>query len=109
MHGLYRGLKLKTRGTAWDVAVLSGDLETLRREPRPVILSVRLDPGPGVDARYERQWGWAAGVDHTVVFFGFREDDKTDVGDPAVGREHWREEDVRVLWHGKGLRLVPRR
>ena len=108
MHGLYRGLKLKTRGTGFDVEPFRGDLETLRREGGPVILSVRLDPGPGVDPRYERLWGWAPGVNHTVVFFGFRGDGKTDVGDPAVGREHWREEDVRVLWHGEGLRLVRR-
>ena len=108
MHGLYRGLKLKTAGTGWDVAAFRGDVEPLRRESGPVILSVRLDPGPGVDARYERLWGWAPGVTHTVVLFGFRADGKTDVGDPAVGREHWREEDVRVLWHGDGLRLVRR-
>ena len=108
MHGLYRGLKLKTRGTAWAVEVFRGDVESLRREARPVVLSVRLDPGPGVDPRYERLWGWAPGVKHTVVFFGFRADGKTDVGDPAVGREHWRLEDLRVLWHGDGIRLVPR-
>jgi hypothetical protein len=102
MHGLYRGLKLKTRGTPWDVDVFRGDLGALRRDPGPAILSVRLDSGPGVDARYEQLWGWAPGVNHTVVFFVFRPDGKTDVGDPAVGLEHWREEDVRVLWHGEG-------
>jgi len=108
MLGLYRGLKLKTRGTRWDVEAFRGDIESLRREPGPVILSVRLDPGPGVDARYQQLWGWAPGVNHTVVFFGFAGDGKTDVGDPAIGREHWREEDVRVLWHGEGIRLVSR-
>jgi hypothetical protein len=108
MLGVYRGLKLKTRGTRWGVEAFRGDTETLRREPGAVILSVRLDPGPGVDARYQQLWGWAPGVNHTVVFFGFRDDGNADVGDPAAGREQWREEDVRVLWHGEGIRLVSR-
>jgi hypothetical protein len=108
MLGLYRGLKLKTRGTRWDVEAFRGNIESLRSEPGPVILSVRLDPAPGVDARYQQLWGWAPGVSHTVVFFGFQSDGKTDIGDPAVGREYWREDDVRVLWHGEGLRLVRR-
>ena len=107
-HGLYRGLKLKTAGTPWDVQVFRTDVEGLRRDGRPVVLSVRLDRGNGVDERYERLWGWTPGVNHTVVFFGFRDDGKTEVGDPAVGREHWRVKDVRVLWHGEGIRLVAR-
>ena len=107
--GLYRGLKLKTVGLPWKIEAFHGDLETLRRERGPVILSVRLDPGRGVDERYERLWGWAPGVNHTVVLFGFRDDGKTEVGDPAVGRENWRVEDLRVLWHGEGFRLVPQR
>ena len=109
MHGLYRGLKLKTKDSPWEVEAFRGDLSSLRREAGPVILSVRLDPGPGVDERYARLWGWTPGVNHTVVFFGFRDDGKTEIGDPAVGRENWRVEDVAVLWHGEGIRLVERR
>jgi hypothetical protein len=108
MHGLYRGLALKTRGTPWRAEAFRGDVDALRRDGRRAILSVRLDPGGGVDERYERLWGWTPGVSHTVVFLGFRSDGKTDVGDPAVGREHWRVEDVRVLWHGDGVRLTAR-
>jgi len=29
-----------------------------------------------------------------------------EIGDPAVGRETWRLEDLRVLWHGEGMRLT---
>ena len=105
-HGLYRGLKLKTAGTGWNVQPFRGDLASLYNEPRPVILSVRLDPAPGVDPRYERNWGWTPGVAHTVVLVGFRPDGKTEVGDPSVGREHWRVRDLEVLWKGEGVRLV---
>ena len=48
-------------------------------------------------------------MSHTVVFFGFAEDgQKIEIGDPAVGREHWSARDLHVLWHGEGLRLVKR-
>ena len=109
MHGLYRGLKLKTAGTAWRVEPFRADVDSLRKEARPVILSVRLDNGEGVDPRYEQAWGWTPGVSHTVVLFGFRPDQKVEVGDPSVGREHWRVQDVDVLWHGDAIRLVPAR
>ena len=105
MLGLYRGLKLKTGAKSWTVRPFRGDLASLRNEPRPVLLSVRLDRRPGVDPRYEHSWGWAPGVAHTVVLFGFRPDGKVEVGDPAVGREQWRVQDLEVLWHGEGVRL----
>ena len=108
MLGLYRGLKLKTAGASWDAEAFRGDLSSLRAEPGPVILSVRLDRSAGIDPRYELAWGWTPGVAHTVVLFGFRPDGKVDIGDPAAGREHWRVQDLEVLWHGDGIRLVRR-
>ena len=111
-HGLYRGLKLKTAGTAWDVEVFHTDTAGLRAmAPAPSILTVRLDPAPGIDPRYEQLWGWTPGLQHTVVFFGFTDEDggdKVRMGDPAVGREHWSAKDLHVLWHGEGVRLVRR-
>jgi hypothetical protein len=107
--GLYRGLKLKTAGSAWDVEPFQLDPAGLRKLDGPAVLNVRLDRTPGVDPRYERLWGWTPGVSHTVVFLGFAHDGKVNIGDPAVGREQWFEGDLRVLWHGEGLRLVPRR
>jgi hypothetical protein len=106
MLGLYRGLKLKTAGTGKAVGAFRGDLDTLRAERGPVILSVRLDRREGIDPRYERLWGWAPGISHTVVFFGFRPDGKAEIGDPAVGREYGRVQDLEVLWQGEGMRLV---
>jgi hypothetical protein len=106
--GLYRGLKLKAAGTSWDVEPFQLDPAGLRKLDGPAVLNVRLDRGRGVDPRYERLWGWTPGVSHTVVFLGFADDGKVDIGDPAIGREQWFEGDLRVLWHGEGLRLVPK-
>jgi hypothetical protein len=111
MHGLFRGLKLKTAGTQWDVEPFTGsDLRRLRAATRygPVILAVRLETGAAVDPRYEKEWDWIPGVTHTIVLFGFAADGKVNIADPSVGREQWFVQDLRVLWHGEGLRLVPR-
>jgi len=107
MLGLYRGLKLKTARTGLTVRALRGDLAALRAHGGPVILSVRLDPGQWTDPRYERLWGWAPGVAHTVVFFGFDASGEAEIGDPSVGREHWSVRDLEVLWHGQGLTVEP--
>lgn len=108
MHGLYRGLRIKTAGSGRRVEAFRGNIDILRTQPGPVILSVKLRPGPRVDPRYEQLWGWTPGVAHTVVFYGFRADGKAEIGDPAVGLEHCRLLDLDVLWQGDGLRLVPR-
>ena len=111
MLGLYRGLKLKTAGTAYEVEPFHTDLTGLRSlaADGPVILSVGLPRDTaGLDSRYERLWGWTPGVRHTVVLFGFAENSEVEIGDPAAGREHWSAADLPVLWGGDGLRLVRR-
>jgi len=108
-QGLYRGLVRKTEGTPWKVDVFRCDVDTLRSMPEdPRILVVELEDERGVDPRYARQWGWIPGQSHAVVLFRFLPDGNVDVGDPSVGREEWSALDMRVLWHGVGLRLVPR-
>ncbi|MGE3315602.1 MAG: cysteine peptidase family C39 domain-containing protein [Planctomycetaceae bacterium] len=108
-QGLYRGLMQKTRGTPWTVEIFRHTLKELREMPEtPKILIVELEAGAGVDPRYERQWGWIPGQSHAVVLMGFRADERVEIGDPAVGREYWTEHDMQVLWHGVGLRLIPR-
>lgn len=111
MLGVYRGLRLKTRGTQWRVEVLTGrDVETLRRAVKggPVLLSVGLNRwARGIDPRYAAEWGWTPGLRHAVVLFGFGSDGRPDIGDPSAGRENWNVEALSVLWHGEGIRLVP--
>src|SRR5690606_12744726 len=69
LHGLYRGLKLKTAGTPWDVEAFNGNLEQLHEyvESGPVILNVRLPFEMGPESIYVTQWGWVPGQGHTVV------------------------------------------
>ncbi len=109
MLGLYRGLRLKTAGTPWRVEPFATGTADLRAFDGPAILSVGIPRGGVPDARYEQLWGWVPGVRHTVVAFGFRAGGaELEVGDPAIGREHWSVDDLHVLWQGEGLRLVRR-
>jgi hypothetical protein len=110
-QGLYRGLKLKTAGTPWDVEVVRGPFEGLKSlGPGPAILAAGI-PGRSRVARiYTERYGWTPGEWHSVLFFGFRGDGRVAMGDPTpgIGREDWSEDDLRVLWAGRGMRLVPR-
>jgi len=105
--GLYRGLKHKTAGTDYRIDPVWCDLESLLdTQDRPMILLVMLPQGADVDPRYEQQWGWTPGLGHAVVFFGRVSPDRVEIGDPSIGREQWSVKDLRVLWHGEGLRLT---
>ena len=107
--GLYRGLKLKTEGTPYDVEVFRTDLDTLlNSDESPAILLVMLEANADVDPRYQRDWGWVPGLGHAVVYYGRAGEDRVMMGDPSVGREKWSFEDLRVLWQGEGLRLRQR-
>lgn len=71
-------------------------------------LASKSSDATNVDPRYAQEWGWIPGLRHAVVLFGKKADGNLDIGDPSVGREAWTVDDLRVLWHGQGLRLVPR-
>lgn len=109
-QGLYRGLKLKTAGTRWDVVMVHGSAGKLRTLRGPAILAVAVPTGTDVDPIYTEQYGWTPGDWHSVLFFGFLGNGRVAMGDPSpgVGREEWTEGDLRVLWRGRGFRLVPR-
>jgi hypothetical protein len=106
--GLYRGLKLKTHGSAWQPRPFVGTLAELKELRAPVILSVGLERGANVDPRYERHYGWVPGISHTVVLFDILPDDKLLIGDPATGREVWSATDLSVLWRGQAIYLAKR-
>jgi len=102
--GLYRGLKVKTRQTGWDVEILKPDFETLRRsDSGPVLLLVeRNDLGRASAV----EWWRPKRANHAIVVYGFTNDGSAEVGDPSCGRMRWSAEGLRRRWHGDGLRLV---
>src|SRR5262245_18617879 len=70
VHGLWRGLKLKTAGTGYDVYMFDhGRIDDLPGMG-PALLTVELKADAKVDPVYERSWGWMPGVPHTVVLLG---------------------------------------
>jgi len=106
--GLYRGLKIATRGRDVTVVARKGlTKEDLKSLNTPMLLSVYLEPGVPVDPRYTQLWGWSPGVKHTVVFLGFAPDGDIHIADPAVGRESWGMENLDVLWHGEAMYVKP--
>jgi hypothetical protein len=110
-QGLYRGLKLKTAGTQWDVQVCRcsvGDLDRLASSP--MILSVGLEGDAPADTEFSREFGWVPGVSHSVVLEGFSSNRCANIADPAqeMSREQWDAETLRTLWRGYAFRLVRR-
>ncbi len=103
--GLYRGVKLMAGRNGQAVEILDSTIdELLANGDWPVLLAVKLPFGVD-DRRYADQWGWIPGMGHSVVAMGQTSDGRVIVGDPSVGLEAWSEADLRVLWHGDGLRV----
>jgi len=105
MLGLYRGLKLKTRGSPWDVYMFSGGAIDDLRGIGPVLLSVELRADV-VGMRELQGAGWMVGVPHSVVLVGFIGHERVAIADPSFGRQIWTLDELRLLWHGDGVRLV---
>ena len=100
--GLYRGLKLKTRGTPWRVEVVRVGTDRLDlMDDRPVVLSVRLDEAD------RSAGGLSVGRDHCVVFLGLDADGNAHILDPTIGYTRWSAERLARVCR-EGLRLVPR-
>lgn len=102
--GLYRGLKLKTANTDWDVEVLRTDLAVLRdTNSCPAILLIEVDSEDG-------RVGWKLrSVNHTIVVYGFTKLGSAEIADPGSGRERLSFDCLRERFRGSALRLVPRR
>lgn len=109
--GLYRGLKLKTRGTPWKVEVVRCHIEQLvRTDSQPMILMVGIDHAAGDNADLRDEDGWIPGVGHAVVLRRFNDRGRVEVLDPspAIGRDEWTTNELRQLWRGSALRLSRR-
>lgn len=111
-QGLYRGLKLKTSGTAWDVRVVHGDVEQLLAQTdSPMIVSVGLEKHADVDGSYEREDGWQPGMRHSVVLLGKQAHGRIGIVDPnpEIRREQWSCDELELLYRGPAIQLVARR
>jgi hypothetical protein len=109
--GLYRGLKLKTADTPWDVEIVRCSLADLQaRTDRPMIIEVGLDSSDHVDSAFRDEFGWQPGINHSVVLLGFTPDAAARIIDPMplIGRESWNSATFELLWRGYGIRLVRR-
>jgi hypothetical protein len=108
--GLYRGLKLKTAGTKWDVELIRCSADELwRYVDRPVIADVGLKDDQPVDAMFRAEYGWAPGTRHSVVLTECSPS-HTKIVDPAphIGHETWDNNQLHLLWRGYGMKLVER-
>ena len=107
--GLYRGLKLKTRGTAWEVEIVRCDVEELcQADGYPVITSPRIERDFCIGRREGAESVWMPQVKHTVVILGVTRRGRVLIGDPCCGCVEWSVDDLRRRWSGVGLRLVER-
>lgn len=104
--GLYRGIKLVSDQQDRSVEVMDETLnEMWIRNDWPLLMAVELPYGVE-DRRYADQWGWIPGMGHSVVALGLTNDgQRLIVGDPSTGLEEWSKDDLRILWHGDGIRV----
>lgn len=95
--GLYRGLKLKTAGTAWNVRADKPRTASIDHWPLPAVVTVSL---PGLDA------GLLVG--HSIVVLGIDGDGKFEIADPFAGRQRWTRRQLVDAYGGDVMALVPR-
>ncbi len=106
--GLFRGLKLKTVGTLWDVVVepIGNDGDVPNRY-RPTVLSINIDTSgfaKGVDHGFQTDRG------HSVVYLRSRGNDRITVFDPSpdFGIDHWDHRVLSCIKSGVAVFLIPR-
>ncbi len=118
--GLYRGLKLKTANTDWDVGIVTCTIDELVRTEGPLLLRVHLPAAITLGA-YSRSGHLTDGVvnkrtsgrrlEHAVLLMGPKDSDHVKVFDPAMRDNRlvtWSVEDLHERWPGEALRLVRR-
>ena len=105
--GLYRGLKIKTEGTGWDVVAEPLDIAKLRSHShQPCVMSLKLDITQfpeHVDHGFRDDCG------HSVLYLGSKAPGRITVFDPSpdYGVEQWDDSVIDCVEDGVVLRLVP--
>ena len=109
-QGLYRGLKLKSQTHGLDVEVVECPFSELSAlVSGPAIISVGIDPGQPYSEIYtQKKWGWGPGIRHSVVLLRpVPNIPMVEIADPSVGIEYWTYQDLRTLFRGRAIQLVP--
>jgi hypothetical protein len=108
--GVYRGLKLKTVDTDWDVEVVTCPVEELSRADAPLLLRIWLPKSRVIDSRGRIHGSWRR-TEHAVILVGPAAGEGFQLVDPALGidqRVVWSVDCLRDHWPGEALRLVRR-
>ncbi len=108
--GVYRGLKIKTAGTKWDVVVEEVSPQDLfSRKPGPGILALSFHAAES-GRPCDPEWGFESDVGHSVLILKSSSPASLEVFDPApdYGFETWNEDVLASVRNGILLRLVPR-
>ncbi|MCH2213317.1 MAG: hypothetical protein MK110_18615 [Fuerstiella sp.] len=106
--GLYRGLKLMTQETSWDVMALPFSRDAIMNlDGSPALLSINIDPDLIENAK---DHGFHGSRGHSVLVLSSRNDRELMVFDPApsYGIECWNREILSWVSNGVILYLEPR-
>ena len=108
--GVYRGLKLKTANTNWDVVVEEVNPKDLFGSNTNFGILAMSFQAPGEDQVVDPEWGFESNVGHTVLVLQSRAINSIDVFDPSpeYGHETWSTDVVASVKQSILLRLVPR-
>lgn len=108
--GVYRGLKLKTANTKWDVVAEEVNPKDLFGSNSKFGILAMSFQAPGEDQVVDPEWGFESNVGHTVLVLQSRAKNSLDVFDPSpeYGHETWSTEVVASVKQSILLRLVPR-
>ncbi len=105
--GLYRGLKIKTRGTPWDIQIVCLDEGDVSRcEFQPTLALIQPPQVSGSPLSPFHRFG---GPSHAVMLHGLSDDGLLVMADPVAGIAKWPPKDLDLGWPVKGIRLVRRK
>jgi len=105
--GLYRGLKIKTRGTPWDVRVVQlGPQDVARSDFAPALALIHPVQSPGTPESFMQRF---SGPSHAIVLYGFSDAGDLVMADPVAGLVRWLSKDFESNWPAKGIQLVRRK
>ena len=72
----------------------------------PILIRATLHKDAANFDQYNKEWGWQAGIPHSVVLEKDNGNGTIRVGDPACGPESWNKSALDVLWDHQGFRIV---